>query len=65
MLGSPHRTALQPCSGLLLPAWILVQETQKQLKGLGIGRAYEHVENTGEHLWTHMGLCVSFLSCIH
>lgn len=31
MLGSTHPTALQPCSGLLLPAWILVQETQKQL----------------------------------
>lgn len=37
--------------------------SQCELKGLRIGRAYEHVEKTGEHLWTHMGLCVSFLSC--
>lgn len=39
--------------------------SQCELKGLCIGRAYEHVEKTDEHLWTVMGLCVSFLSCTH
>lgn len=40
--------------------------SQCELKGLCIGgRAYEHVENTGEHLWSQMGLCVSFLSFTH
>lgn len=52
----------QPCSGLLLPAWILSpresETTQCELEGLSVGRASEHVESSQAPLQSHGLLCV-------
>lgn len=64
MLGSTHPTTPQPHSGLLLPARILVQETQKQLlnvsgKDFALTELMDMLKSRRTSLESHGPLCLS------